>query len=127
MFTVTITESSREFKGKEALKLKDIGNAIRLNSAINDAEDNKVVFTPEAWAVLHIENDNAKEGQDKEYINYIVIDTDGNKYITGSESFFTSLKDILDEMEGIDEEFAIECYKVPSSNFSGDFLKCSIV
>ena len=96
MFTVTITESSREFKGKEALKLKDIGNAIRLNSAINDAEDNKVVFTPEAWAVLHIENDNAKEGQDKEYINYIVIDTDGNKYITGSESFFTSLKDILD-------------------------------
>ena len=114
MFTVTITESSREFKGKEALKLKDIGNAIRLNSAINDAEDNKVVFTTEAWAVLHMEN-------------YIVIDTDGNKYITGSESFFTSLKDILDEMEGIDEEFAIECYKVPSSNFSGDFLKCSIV
>lgn len=127
MFTVTITESSREFKGKEAIKLKDIGDAIRLNSAINEAEDNVVVFTPEAWAVLHIENDNAKEGQDKEYTNYIVLDTDGNKYITGSESFFLSLKDILDEMEGIDEEFAIKCYKVPSSNFSGDFLKCSIV
>lgn len=127
MFTVTITESSREFKGKEAIKLKDIGDAIRLNSAINDAEDNVVQFTPEAWAVLHIENDNAKEGQDKEYTNYIVLDTEGNKYITGSESFFTSLKDILDEMEGIDEEFEIKCYKVPSSNFSGDFLKCSIV
>lgn len=127
MFTVTITESSREFKGKEAIKLKDTGDAIRLNSAINDAENGEVVFTPDAWAVLHIENDNAKEGQDKEYTNYIVLDDKGNKYITGSQSFFQSLKDILDEMEGIDEEFEIKCYKVPSSNFSGDFLKCSIV
>lgn len=127
MFTVTITESSREFKGKEAIKLKDIGDAIRLNSAIDESEDGNVVFTPEAWAVLHIENDGAKEGRDKEYTNYIVLDTEGNKYITGSESFFTSLKDILTEMADVDEEFEIKVYKVPSSNFSGDFLKCSIV
>lgn len=127
MFTVTITDSSREFKGKEAIMLKDTGDAIRLNKAIDEAEDGIVTFVPDAWAVLHIENDNAKEGQDKEYDNYIVLDTEGNKYITGSESFFTSLKDILSEMEGVDEEFGIKCYKVPSNNFSGDFLKCSIV
>ena len=126
MFTVTITESSREFKGKEAIKLKDTGDAIRLNKAV-DENGGQVVFTPEAWAVLNIENDNAKEGQDSEYINYIVLDTEGNKYITGSLSFFQSLKDILDEMEGVDEDFEVKVYKVPSNNFSGDFLKCSIV
>ena len=126
MFNVTITEASREFKGKEAIKLKDTGDAIRLNKAV-DENDGQVVFTPEAWVVLHIENDNAKEGQDKEYDNYLVLDTEGNKYITGSISFFQSLKDILDEMSNVDEDFEVKVYKVPSNNYSGDFLKCSIV
>lgn len=125
-FNVTIKEASREFKGKEAIKLKDTGDAIRLNKAIDD-NGGQITFTPEAWAVLQIENPNAKEGQDREYTNYIVVDTEGNKYITGSNSFFQSFVDIQTEMEGVDEEYAVKVYKVPSNNYSGDFLKCSIV
>lgn len=121
-YKVEIAESSREFKGKEAIALKDTGDAIRLNQAV-DAES-EIVFAPEAWAVLSVHNDN---GDDKDYTQYVILAKDGTKYVTGSESFWTSFTDIWADMVGEDEDYEIKAYKVKSKNREGYFLKASIV
>ena len=78
----------------------------------------KQTYTTET---LHIIN--------KDYYNYVIIDKDGTKYVTGSPSFWSSFKEIWDEMrEESDEEFSISIYKVPSKNYNGkDFITCSII
>lgn len=127
-YTVEITEVSRELTAKERVALKDTSNAVSLDNAVDTAEGNKVIIKPVDYAVLSIHNDNAKEGENKDYINYVIIDDKGVKYVTGSDAFYSSFKNIYDEMKGEDEEWALECYKKPSKNFTGKgFITCSII
>lgn len=61
-------------------------------------------------------------------MKYVIIDENGNKFVTGSESAITSLLDIIDEMTGEDEDYSIEFYKKESKNYKGkSFITCSIV
>ena len=61
-------------------------------------------------------------------MKYIVVDKTGNKFVTGSESFFAAFKGIFEEMGGTDEDYEIEVYRLPSKNYKGkEFLTCSIV
>lgn len=127
-YTVEITEVSRELTAKERVALKDTSNAVSLDTAVDTAEGGKVIIKPVDFAVLSIHNDNAKEGENKDYINYVIIDDKGVKYVTGSDAFYSSFKNIYDEMKGEDEEWALECYKKPSKNFTGKgFITCSII
>ena len=121
-YEVKIKEASREFKGKEAIALKDTGDAIRLNQAIDN--DGETIIAPVGWAILDVHNDN---GEDKDYTQYLILDKSGQKYVTGSESFWTSFMDIWEEMKDEDEEYEIKAYKVKSKNRDGSFLKASIV
>lgn len=127
-YEVTITEVSRELTAKERVALKDTSNAVSLDIAVDSAEGGKVILKPVDYAVLSIHNENAKEGENKDYINYVIIDDKGVKYVTGSDAFYSSFKNIYDEMKGEDEEWALECYKKPSKNFTGKgFITCSII
>ena len=57
----------------------------------------------------------------------IIIDENNDKYVTGSASFWNSFCDIWSDMAGEDEEWMLECYRLPSKNYKGkDFLTCSI-
>lgn len=127
-YTVTIAESTRELTAKERVALKDTSNAIALDTAVDSATDGKVRIKPVDYVVLNIHNDNAKEGENKDYTNYVIVADDGNKYVTGSDAFYSSFKNIFDEMKNETEEWAIECYKKPSKNFTGKgFITCSII
>ena len=120
-FSVSIRETSREISAKERVKLKDTTNAVKLDTA---TQEGRVIINPDMYAVLDIHNEN---GDDKDYVNYVVIDVDGTKYVTGSESFWNSFMDIYTEMEGESEDWAIEVYRMPSKNRPGkDFITCSI-
>ena len=60
----------------------------------------------------------------------VIIDVGGNKYVTGSESFFTRFIEIFQTMaeDAPGEEYQIECYKKPSKNYAGkSFISCSLV
>ena len=121
-YKVTIKECSRELTARERIMVKDTSNAVKLDEAANviGGVDIPVMF----YAVLNIHNEKA---EDKDYENYIIISTDGVKYVTGSPSFWTAFKDIADEMaeEG---DFTVNCYKLDSKNYKGkQFLTCSIV
>lgn len=121
-YSVNIREVSRNITAKERVMLKDTTNAISLDEVTQGA---KFVFEPDYYAILDVHNENS---EDKDYIKYIIVDKAGAKLVTGSESFFTSFKSIMDEMADCDEEFSIEAYRMPSKNYKGkEFITCSIV
>ena len=127
-YTVTIAEATRELTAKERVALKDTSNAIALDTAVDSATDGKIIIKPVDFVVLNIHNDNAKEGENKDYTNYLIVADDGNKYVTGSDAFYSSFRNIFDEMKNETEEWALECYKKPSKNYTGKgFITCSII
>lgn len=125
-YKVEIVESSRDFTVREKLAMKELGNAVGIDMALDETDS--LIIAPADYAVLAIHNDKAKG--DKDYKKFVVIDTAGTKYVTGSESFFRNFMDIYETMkvEAPEEEYQIECYKRPSKNYSGkNFISCSMV
>lgn len=121
-FEVKIRESSKELTAKERVKFKDTTNAVQLDDA---TKENPLVIAPDFYVILDIHNERS---EDKDYVKYIVVDKAGNKFVTGSESFFTAFKSIFEEMGGTNEDYEIEVYRLPSKNYKGkEFLTCSIV
>lgn len=121
-YSVKIIESSRELSARERIALKDFGNAVPLDEA---TKDGKLVITPADYAILAVHNE---KSDNKDYTKYVIIDTAGTKYVTGSENFFSSFAEIMNEMSAENEEFSIEVYQMESKNYKGkSFITCSIV
>lgn len=119
-YSVEIKYVSTEITKRTAVMLKDISNAIKLDEA---TAEGTVRVSPAMYAILGIHNEKA---QDKDYENYIVVGADGNKYVTGSRSFWNSFMDIAKELEG--EEYEIEIYRKDSKNYNGkQFITCSLI
>ncbi len=118
-----ILECSVELNAYERIKVKDISNAKKLDEIVTD--DIPCIIQVSYFAVLHIHNE---KGKDKDYTNYILVDNAGNKYVTGSPSFWESFCDIYAELksEGI-TEFSIEVFKRDSKNYAGKkFISCAL-
>lgn len=121
-FEAKIREASKEFSAKERVKFKDTTNAVQLDEA---TKDNPLRFAPDFYVILDIHNEHS---EDKDYVKYVIVSKEGTKYVTGSESFFSAFKAIVDEMGGTGEEYEVEVYRLPSKNYKGkEFLTCSIV
>lgn len=122
-YKVTLKETSKELTARERILMRDTTNAVKLDEAAG--AESPLIITPAAYAILGIHND---KSDNKDYDNYIIVDTDGNKYVTGSTSFWSAFKEIWDEMLSEEEEFQIEVYKLESKNYKGKhFITCSIV
>ena len=123
MFKAEIIETGKEItSAKEKVMLKDTRSAIRLDDATQSGSTD---LYPVNYAVLDITNDRSEEGN---YRQYLIIDKNGDKYLTGSESFYSAFLAIYEEMSGTGEEYGIRVYRVPSKNYKGkDFLSCSII
>lgn len=120
-YQVKIETSNREFTARERLMFKDFSNAQQLDTL---TDGDPILITPVDFAILSVHNEKSKA--EKDYRKFVIIDKAGNKFITGSESFIKAFMEIKEEMG--DEEYDIECYKVPSKNYAGkSFLTCSIV
>ena len=121
-YSVKIKETSKELTTKQRIALKDTSNAIKLDTA---CDENDVIIEPEYYAVLAIHNE---KSDNVDYENYVIIDKNGVKYVTGSSSFWSSFMDIYDEMQGEEEHWSINVYKLDSKNYKGKkFLTCSII
>lgn len=121
-YAVTIKETSKQLSAKQKIAIKDTTNARKLDEATVNAEN--VLIYPEMWAVLAIHNE---KSDDIDYENYVLVDKDGTKYVTGSKSFWSSFMNIYHEMENEDEEWGIKVYRMESKNYKGkQFITCSI-
>lgn len=128
-YTAKIIETTHDLTAREKILMKDTTNAQKIDNVIGQYEsvNQDFIITPVDYVILQIHNEKSKDRKD--YNNYLIIDKDGTKYVTGSPSFWSSFKEIWDEMkEETDEEFSISIYKVPSKNYNGkDFITCSII
>lgn len=124
-YEVNIVYSTRELSPKEKIKLKDLSNSINLDNATQ--AEGKVVIDYDYHVILEIHNEKSKDRKD--YQNVVVVDKDGTKYNTGSESFLTTLEDITGEMLSAGEvNFSIEVYRKDSKNYKGkQFITCSVL
>lgn len=122
-YSVKVVECTKDLTAKERVKIKDTTNAIKLDEA---TQGGAIVIVYDYHAVLAIHNEKL---DDPDYRQYIVVDTAGNKYVTGSESFFTAMTEIVDEMTAAGEtDYELEVYRMDSKNYKGkQFITCSIV
>ena len=121
-YSVEIKETSKQLSAKERIAIKDTSNALKLDI---ECEENGVVITPVAFAILSIHNE---KSDNKDYENYVITDKGGTKYVTGSQSFWDAFISIWDEMQNEEEEWGIKAYKLDSKNYKGKkFLTCSII
>lgn len=127
-YSATITETSRELTPKERVMFKDLGNAQKLNDLADEAmrNDSKAIISNVTdYAILSIHNE---ASEDVDYENYLIVDGEGNKYYTGSKSFWNSFKSIWDEMHEAGEEWGIQLNLIPSKNYAGKtVLTCSLI
>lgn len=121
-YSVKIVNASKELTARDRVAVKDTTNAIALDDA---TKDSPLVIAIDYYVELAIHNE---KSEDKDYKKYVVVDKSGNKFVTGSESFFTAMLEIMDEMAESGENFEIQVYRMPSKNYKGkEFLTCSIV
>ena len=124
-YSVKVVESSKELTKKETVMFKDLSDAVNLSEFI-DEQHGAVMIDVESWVELAIHNEKAKEGQYKDYTNYVVVDKNGTRYYTGSESFWNAFNDIWCEMSDSTEEWSLKVYKKQSKG-KKDFITCSVM
>ena len=121
-YEAKIIDSSKELTAKEKIQMKDTTDAIRLDEA---SSQEALIIKPKSYAVIQIHNE---QSENKDYEVYVVVDENNNKYVTGSQAFFSTFKNIWDEMVGEDEAWELKIYRMPSKNYAGrEFITCSIV
>lgn len=127
-YSVKIENASKELTKKERVMLKDTGDALKLDELI---QGEPIIVNPDYWVMLMVHNE---KSDNVDYPVYLIVDKNGTKYMTGSESFWTTFSDIWDEMtdemtgDGNDEEWQLKCYKLDSKNYKGkQFLTCSVI
>jgi len=126
-YSATILEASRELTPKERVMFKDLANAQSLNELAKEARmsGSTIVISVKDYAIVAIHNE---ASEDVDYNNYLIIDKEGQKYYTGSESFWSKFMDIYSEMKDVDEDWSIELNLVPSKKYAGkEALTCSLV
>lgn len=124
-YSVTILDTYKELTPKEKVMMKDTSNCI----SIDEATENgcHLAITVENVVKLGVHNPYSK-GDTEEYEKYVIVDKDGNKYVTGSTSLMSTLDGMFADMQGVEEEWAIDIYKKESKNFKGKgFITCSII
>ena len=122
-YNAVISVCSKELSARERVLIKDTTNAISLDEATTES-DAPLVIAPDFYAVLDVHNE---KSDNKDYTKYILVDKNGNKFVTGSDSFWNSFMEIMGEMED-EGDFEIQVYRRESKNYKGkSFITCSIV
>lgn len=124
-YSVKVVESSKELTKKETVMFKDLSDAINILEFIDESND-AVIIDVDSFAHLSIHNEMAKDGQNKDYDNYVIIDKNGTRYYTGSNYFWTTFIDIWDEMCDCNEAWSLKVYKKQSKG-KKDFITCSVM
>lgn len=121
-YSVIIKECSKELSAKERIQLKDITDAIKLDKA---TQVESISIDVDFYAELEVHNEKA---DDKDYATYVIVDKSGERYTTGSPSFWSSFKNIMSEMVNCDEAWSLKVYQMPSKNREGkNFITCSVI
>lgn len=115
----------KELTKKEKVMLKDLTDCTVLGTEV-EASECDIIIHPAFYAILSVHNDALSE---PDYEAYVIVDRDGTKYQTSSDSFITSFRDIISDMEDEDPEtWAVKVTLKASKNRTGkSFLKAVLI
>lgn len=124
MYKSEIVSTSLENMTKvELVAFKDVTDCILLEKYLEEHGDETTMVVKD-YVELAVENDRS---ENKNYNVFIIIDENGTKYRTGSESFKRAFLDIYTDLKD-ETGWAIKIYGKPSKNYNGkNFLTCSVV
>lgn len=127
-YSATISDTSMELTARERIMFKDTQNAVSLLDLAKEAKANDgkaIVENIKGYVVLDIHNE---KSDDVDYKNYLIVDGNGDKYVTGSQSFMNSFMDIFNEMKNETEPWSIQLNLLPSKNYKDkEILTCSLI
>lgn len=127
-YSATISDTSMELTARERIMFKDTQNAVSLLDLAKDAKANDakaIVENIKGYVILDIHNE---KSDDVNYKNYLIVDGNGDKYVTGSQSFMNSFMDIFNEMKNETEPWSIQLNLLPSKNYKDkEILTCSLI
>lgn len=122
-YKATVKESSWEMSAREKLRYTDFTDVVQLDEATQAGD---LIIDVDKWAVVMIHNE---KSDTVDYVKYVIIDKEGQVYVTGSESFwrsFTAIYEVMSEEE--ETVYSIKVYRRESKNYKGkDFLTCRII
>ena len=132
MRTVKIAQSSRELNKVQKIAMQDTSNCLSLDAQLEDANKagHDLVISPKDYVILDITTDKPVASGNENYKNMIIIDRNGTKYATGSNSFMESFINIYNIMHEDEEDpvYDIVVVRKDSKNYRGKyFLSCNIV
>lgn len=122
-YKATVKEASWEMSAREKLRYTDFTDVIQLDEATQAGD---IIIDVDKWAVVWVHNE---KSDTVDYAKYVIIDKEGQVYVTGSESFWRSFIAIYEVMSDEEETvYSIKVYRRESKNYKGkDFLTCRII
>ena len=126
-YSTKIVNASRELSVKEKITLKDFNDCVGLDTVVT--EEQGLIIDPDVIVEVDVHNERAKD--DKDYTTIVILDKDGTKYNTSSNSLKESVQYIMDELADLDEadkaDLKIKVFKKPSKNYSGKYFLTATV
>lgn len=126
-YSTKIVNASRELTVKEKITLKDFNDCVGLDTVVT--EEQGLIIDPDVIVEVDVHNERAKD--DKDYTTIVILDKDGTKYNTSSNSLKESVQDIMEELADLDEadkaDLKIKVFKKPSKNYSGKYFLTATV
>lgn len=130
-YKAVVKESVKGLTAREKIAIK----------ALNDVAELNDLVTPEQAIMINIDNVvtvqvHNEKSDNQDYNKYVYIDKDGTKYVSGSEPLYTTVKDILSDIEDAiadgemdeTEDITIKVMKKESANYKGQmFLTAELI
>lgn len=130
-YKAVVKESVKGLTAREKIAIK----------ALNDVTELNDLVTPEQAIMINIDNVvtvmvHNEKSDNQDYNKYVYIDKDGTKYVSGSEPLYTTVKDILSDIEDAiadgemdeTEDITIKVLKKESANYKGQmFLTAELI
>lgn len=130
-YKAVVKESVKGLTAREKIAIK----------ALNDVTELNDMVTPEQAIMINIDNVvtvqiHNEKSDNQDYNKYVYIDKDGTKYVSGSEPLYTTVKDILSDIEDAiadgemdeTEDITIKVMKKESANYKGQmFLTAELI
>lgn len=124
-YRATIIEGAEGMSKKEQIAFLDLTDCESLDELTKEAPVMIDNIGDKSFARIAVHNEKA---ENKDYTVLILIDENGTRYRTGSESFYNAFSDIYKAMKDSGETWGVKVYRKPSKNYVGrDFLTCSVI
>ena len=122
-YKAMVESASWEMTAREKLRYTDFTDVIQIDEATQAGD---IIIDVDKWLVVQIHNE---KSDTIDYKKYVIIDQEGQAYVTGSESFWRSFIEIYEVMSDEEETvYSIKAYRRESKNYEGkDFLTCRII